>query len=163
AGELADGWISPYTTPELFKKDAKEVLRAAEKTGKKPKIGLLAASAIEDTKEEAIKTLRALKGLILWVDTVKRLGYEVPEKFSDLNYTKLNPLSVETRNRLREYVEWLPDNLLYDFTICGNKKEVEEFIERYHSLGADFLVILDFSKNKNKALNIFSDVIKNFK
>jgi len=162
-GQIADGWIPAYIPPELYKEYYKDVKESARKSGRDLEFALLIFTCISDSKDDAIRVLKPFKGLFIWPYELEKLGYSVPEQYKNLSYPMLLPTDKVMMAKLKEYNEIIPDDLIDDFAICGNKNDVEESLERYRKAGVERIIFQDFSPDKEKAFKIFSKVIESFR
>lgn len=167
AGELGNGWLPEVDAPWSYKMNKKEVVEAAEKSGRDPeKIDYCYFCRLAVDDETPKKTLKSLEHL-----RTMRLRFS-PDKLNQI-YPNLNiPEDVSIHNydlrsntaEALEYEEKVPESLLKDIDCIGTTDEVIANIEKFKEAGVTHIVFDNLGPDTNYVFKVFRDnVIPYFK
>jgi alkanesulfonate monooxygenase SsuD/methylene tetrahydromethanopterin reductase-like flavin-dependent oxidoreductase (luciferase family) len=135
AGRLGDGWISEMLSPELYKRDLGEVLRAAEKadSGRNIDVVYHVFGAVSEDREAAKANANGLVKMQFtwWPKQLERYGFKISDR-CDWNRIVIDDESFRESVELSKEV---PEEVADLVTISGNVDECIGQIEDYVEAG----------------------------
>lgn len=160
----ADGWIPVHPPVELFEKHLQEIKNIASKHNRKLdnfKAAPQIPTVIADSKNDALEILTKFKYVIAWPQAVKEAGYniDIPEELKGINYANISPQNKEEAEKLKKLSNLYPDEVCLDFSISGSPEDCIKRIEEYEKAGVDHIILLNFSRNFEESLEIYSEKI----
>lgn len=161
-GELADGWYPLYQPPWVYKKNIKEVIKAAKNAGRDPsEIDYTYDCFVaidDDDPNNAIKRCEFFKSSYLLNSRITNEAYSnlnLPEGLNIHNFEMDNPKALEYLSN----IDKLPETILQDFNCLGTTDDVISSIEEYKEAGATNISIMNRGPDPNKVYEIFRDKI----
>ena len=136
AGKLGDGWIAEMMSPELYRKDVKEVSLAADQAGRSIEdIDIVCHTfcVVSEDREQAkaYANEKARMQFTWWPKQLEKYGYKISER-CDWNHILVNEHSYQESKELSSEV---PEKIADQITISGNTDDCISKIEKYVDSG----------------------------
>jgi alkanesulfonate monooxygenase SsuD/methylene tetrahydromethanopterin reductase-like flavin-dependent oxidoreductase (luciferase family) len=161
-GEIADGWLPLFLSPELYKKRLNlidEAARNSSRTLGDIDTGLYVSTSIADKAEDAYKQIDSLKS---WIppELLKEAGYKVkfPKEFSSMSYLNWLPTS-EWKEKITRYGKLVPREPVIEFNITGTTQDCINKIEEFVKAGVRHFLLENAGPNPSKVREIYSKEI----
>jgi len=160
-GKLADGWLPIGMPPKLYEKKLAEIRSIAKEANRNVEAGILLWTALDRDKKKALETLKLVSYAMVWPSMLEEIGIEVPREYKlRAAFHKVLPGDPKSLELLRKYAEFIPENIIMEFGICGNRRDLEERLEEYIKGGVEHFVFGNFSPDRAWALKEISEVIQ---
>ncbi len=162
--ELADGWLPTPRSPELYRKNLEEIKKFAESIGRSLENfepGLYIYAAVAEKYDDAMNQLRKVKPQIAFFPKViKEAGYdvEIPEWFADNLYSVITLADRDVR-LYEEFANYIPDEVIEDFSIVGTPQECEAKVEEFVKAGVRHFIIVNMGPDPKYVMKVFSERI----
>jgi len=165
-GEVADGWFAHLHSPQTFGEALYEVRKGAENAGRNfediERVAFIPTS-VSKNYEAARKAIQsAFPILALAKETLEQLGFSVdsPEWMT----MKQIIINLDNVKLLREVSAKIPFEALEQVAAFGKPEHVIDKFEAFIKAGATQIDVLDFSQDKEEALELFEkEIIPYFK
>lgn len=165
AGEIGNGWVTNAMPARVFSKKLGEVEKALSSSpdpSRDFEKCIFIFVSIAPDREDAYRTLDAIKHAIIWPDVIDEAGYdlEIAEEYRELSYTKIMPNDPAMLKRFREMGEkYYTREILSDFVVYGTAGDAIKRFEQYAEAGVTHFIVRDFSPDLEYSLNALSKEI----
>jgi len=163
-GELGDGWLPSGIPSDMYRRWLSEVRAEAGRLGRSVEAGMLIFASLDEDGDRALQALKPMRYAMIWPAMLRELGYEVPEEFERYAaFHRIMPSEPECMAKVREYNEFVPERLIPEFSLCGNRRDFEEGIENYIRAGVEHIIFLNVSPERMRALEEMSRIVQQYK
>ncbi|MEX2707214.1 MAG: LLM class flavin-dependent oxidoreductase [Candidatus Freyrarchaeum guaymaensis] len=149
--ELGDGWLPQALNPEEYKKYWEEIEKHAKKVGRDPEEIVRANTIytyISKKKGEEPNPIELPAKMLsaFWPETLKKVGFEVPEEFGLDKFT----YSPESIRRVIDFASKVPFEAIEDRFIYGTPDECIERIDKLYKAGNYYYVCILLVPTKHR-------------
>jgi len=159
AGRLGDGWIAEMMSPELYRKDLREVVRAAEKADRSSRdldVVYHTFFAVSEDRELAKAKANEIARMQFtwWPKQLEKYGYKISDR-CDWNDLVVDENSYQESKELSSEV---PEKIAEQVTIAGNPDECIGRIEEYVDAGVTHFA-LNIQGDRDETLKALEEKI----
>lgn len=160
-GKMADGWIPCSMSPALYKKHLEEVKEGARKAGRSmDEIDrvLYVYTIIGKDHESALKKLEPYKSsIVLWPKILEEGGYTTePLAIVEPDLYSKIMVNEEGEKKFKEYGEFVPMEVVEDFSIAGTVDDCIEQIAEYIKAGVTHFAFVPVGSDPMRILLRYS-------
>lgn len=165
AGMLCEGWMPIAETPKTYKENLKDVIRGAEKAGRRIDeidTALQIYTAVDSDSEKAMERAKQYAGLVISaMEKVEQAGYsiDVPKDFPRKFYYENLLLTDDSIAKFIELSSRVSEEILRDFFLVGNVEEVVSKIEEFERAGVKHLMIINVGPDPKFVNKVYSEKI----
>lgn len=165
-GELADGWVGWFNTPELFKKKWKIIEGAAKANGRDPRridsVTFLLMALPTNAEERRAAVLGAKCTLLMEQRTLQSMGYS---RHLDLLQYQNFTISKEYVDRIFRAAAEIPDEYVERGMAIGDFDVVREQVDALAGAGVKQIGVIDMlgAKSRKRTLGAFAKLIREYK
>lgn len=166
AGEIGNGWVTNAMPTWVFSKKLAEVRKAVSRSADPSRdfeSCIFIFVSIAPDREDAYRTLDAIKHAIIWPDVIDEAGYDldIAEEYRELSYTKIMPNDPGMLKRFREMGEkYYTREILSDFVVYGTADDAARRFGQYADAGVTHFIVRDFSPDPEYSFNALAKEIK---
>ncbi|MEM1545785.1 MAG: LLM class flavin-dependent oxidoreductase [Candidatus Methanomethylicia archaeon] len=166
-GRIGDGWIPTRETPETYMRNIEDVKKGAEEANRSINDidrGLWIYTAIADEYNEALNALKAkpIKSMYaIWPKKIEEAGFKInlPEKYPQNYYmSKCMPTEEGIRD-FEELANYVTDDVIEAFSICGTVDDAIGKIEKYVKAGVTHFMLVNAGPDRLKVMEAYSQKI----
>lgn len=163
--ELGDYWLPYLESVETYRKNFGEIKRLAKKFGREEAVkgALMTFTSIAASKEEALESVsrRVRVGIALRRRLLEDLGYKhLAEKVKDLWD---HSFSGETLEKTYEVADSLPEKVVEDISIIGNREDVIDKIEKFNEAGVNLFIVIPPPDKIRETIERYGEIIQYFR
>ncbi|MEM4565156.1 MAG: LLM class flavin-dependent oxidoreductase [Archaeoglobaceae archaeon] len=165
AGMLCEGWMPIAETPKTYRENLKDVIRGAERVGRKIDeidTALQIYTAVDLDSKKAMERAKQYAGLVISaMEKVEQAGYSVdlPKDFPKKFYYENLLLTDDSIARFVEFSSRVSEEILADFFLVGNVEEVISKIEEFSKAGVKHLMIINIGPDPKFVNRVYAEKI----
>lgn len=165
AGMFCEGWMPIAETPKTYRENLKDVIRGAEKAGRKIEeidTALQIYTAVDLESEKAMERAKQFSGLVISaIEKVEQANYniELPENFPKKFYYENLLLTDDSLMKFVELSSRVSEEILADFFLVGNVEEVILKIEEFAKAGVKHLMIINVGPDPKFVNKVYAEKI----
>lgn len=165
AGMLCEGWMPIAETPKTYKENLKDVIRGAERVGRKIDeidTALQIYTAVDSDSERAMERAKQYAGLVISaMDKVEQAGYsiEIPKDFPKKFYYENLLLTDDSIARFVELSSKVSEEILLDFFLVGSVEEVISKIEEFAKAGVKHMMVINVGPDPKFVNKVYAERI----
>ncbi|MEM1957049.1 MAG: LLM class flavin-dependent oxidoreductase [Archaeoglobaceae archaeon] len=165
AGMLCEGWMPIAETPKTYRENLKDVIRGAERVGRKIDeidTALQIYTAVDLDSKKAMERAKQYAGLVISaMEKVEQAGYSVdlPKDFPKKFYYENLLLTDDSIARFVEFSSRVSEEILADFFLVGNVEEVISKIEEFSKAGVKHLMIINVGPDPKFVNRVYAEKI----
>ncbi|MEM3391038.1 MAG: LLM class flavin-dependent oxidoreductase, partial [Archaeoglobaceae archaeon] len=165
AGMLCEGWMPIAETPKTYRENMKDVIRGAERVGRKIDeidTALQIYTAVDLDSKKAMERAKQYAGLVIsTMEKVEQAGYslDLPKDFPKKFYYENLLLTDDSIARFVEFSSRVSEEILADFFLVGNVEEVISKIEEFSKAGVKHLMIINIGPDPKFVNRVYAEKI----
>ncbi|MEM0089236.1 MAG: LLM class flavin-dependent oxidoreductase [Archaeoglobaceae archaeon] len=165
AGMLCEGWMPIAETPKTYRENLKDVIRGAERVGRKIDeidTALQIYTAVDLDSKKAMERAKQYAGLVIsTMEKVEQAGYslDLPKDFPKKFYYENLLLTDDSIARFVEFSSRVSEEILADFFLVGNVEEVISKIEEFSKAGVKHLMIINIGPDPKFVNRVYAEKI----
>lgn len=165
AGMLCEGWMPIAETPKTYKENLKDVIRGAERVGRKIDeidTALQIYTAVDLDSEKAMERAKQYAGLVISaMEKVEQAGYsiEIPKDFPKKFYYENLLLTDDSMVKFVEFSSKVSEDILSDFFLVGNVEEVISKIEEFAKAGVKHMMVINVGPDPKFVNKVYAERI----
>ncbi|MEM3145964.1 MAG: LLM class flavin-dependent oxidoreductase, partial [Archaeoglobaceae archaeon] len=165
AGMLCEGWMPIAETPKTYRENLKDVIRGAERVGRKIDeidTALQIYTAVDLDSKKAMERAKQYAGLVISaMEKVEQAGYslDLPKDFPKKFYYENLLLTDDSIARFVEFSSRVSEEILADFFLVGNVEEVISKIEEFSRAGVKHLMIINVGPDPKFVNRVYAEKI----
>lgn len=162
---LCEGWMPIAETPKTYRENLKDVIRGAERVGRKIDeidTALQIYTAVDLDSKKAMERAKQYAGLVISaMEKVEQAGYSVdlPKDFPKKFYYENLLLTDDSIARFVEFSSRVSEEILADFFLVGNVEEVISKIEEFSKAGVKHLMIINVGPDPKFVNRVYAEKI----
>ncbi|MEM0202511.1 MAG: LLM class flavin-dependent oxidoreductase [Archaeoglobaceae archaeon] len=165
AGMLCEGWMPIAETPKTYKENLKDVIRGAERAGRKIDeidTALQIYTAVDLDSKKAMERAKQYAGLVISaMEKVEQAGYSIdlPKDFPKKFYYENLLLTDDSIAKFVEFSSRVSEEILADFFLVGNVEEVISKIEEFAKAGVKHLMLINVGPDPKFVNKVYAEKI----
>ena len=162
---LCEGWMPIAETPKTYRENLKDVIRGAERVGRKIDeidTALQIYTAVDLDSKKAMERAKQYAGLVISaMEKVEQAGYslDLPKDFPKKFYYENLLLTDDSIARFVEFSSRVSEEILADFFLVGNVEEVISKIEEFSKAGVKHLMIINVGPDPKFVNRVYAEKI----
>ncbi len=162
---LCEGWMPIAGTPKTYRENLKDVIRGAERVGRKIDeidTALQIYTAVDLDSKKAMERAKQYAGLVISaMEKVEQAGYslDLPKDFPKKFYYENLLLTDDSIARFVEFSSRVSEEILADFFLVGNVEEVISKIEEFSKAGVKHLMIINVGPDPKFVNRVYAEKI----